>query len=160
MIIKGIAQWAKILKPVDNYGATAKEYTMDLLIEPEVVDALKEEKLGNKIKEKEGYDLPYIKFVQPEKTRDGELLTPPRVKDRYGRDWDSEVLIGNGSVVNVRFDIREGVFNKTPWRKPALREVQVWEHVPVAPREDFEYDEGEPLAEPDNEVWDENEEET
>lgn len=157
MIIKGKAQWAKIFKPVPAYGGATNEYTMDLMVDDDAKEQLREADLGHKIKSGK-YEMDYIRFKIPEFTSKGDALSPPTVKDRYGRAWDEDIMIGNGSEVHVRFDIRSGTMGGKAFTKPDLREVMVWDLVEVASRETFEYDTSSPLAEPSKEVWNEDDE--
>lgn len=158
MIIEGQGYWVKILTPVPDYSKTKEEYTLDLALDEAAVQALTEAGLAHKIKpavrESDGKEhaggKPYIKFTVPTKSLKGELLTPPIVKDKFGGDWPKDDMIGNGSILRVRFDIREGT-DFGGWRKPAMKAVQVWDHVPVEPAEDFDYAEAQPMG--DEEAW-------
>ena len=158
MIIEGIGAWVKVSKPVPNYGKTGEEWTLDLGLEPDAVKELTEAGLAHKIKpavrpsdgKEHATNLPYIKFSVPTKDSKGEALRAPQVVDKFGKEWNPDDMIGNGSVLRVRFDIREGT-DFGGWRKPALKAVQVWDYVPVEPQEDFDYVEGAPIEE---EVWD------
>ena len=114
--IKGTAQWAKILQP-GEYGS----YEVDLYPDEETLEHFKSiagpicdeskeaiEGLGKKvsgiadfIKDKDGKE--YIKFKLPAEKYDG---TPqkPVVVDAGGTtqpDWDQ--LIGNGSIVKLKY---------------------------------------------------------
>jgi len=139
MIIKGKAMWAKVLAPVPNYAKDGFEYTLDLTLEPSVVAELEEAGLGEKVKTGK-YDAPHIKFQLPTKSRKGQPLSAPEVVDVYGTPWPETTLIGNGSTLNVRFDIRKGEFNGKPWAKPGLRGVQVVDLVEVDSSGSFEYE--------------------
>lgn len=158
MIIEGQGNWIKVLKPVANYAKTGEEYTLDLSLDDEAIEALKKEGLEHKIKPavraKDGKEhvggKPYIKFTVPTKNMKGEFLTAPDVVDRFGKEWSKDDLIGNGSVIRVMFDIRSGD-DFGGWRKPAMKKVQVWDHVPVEPSEEFDYAEGAPMGE--EEAW-------
>jgi hypothetical protein len=162
MIIQGYAAWAKVLKLVANYGKDGQEWSIDVGLEPETVEQLNEAGLGHKVKpairEKDGKEhttkLPYIKFVTSEFNYKGEPNRAPTVVNRYGEPWDMDRAIGNGSTVNVMFDIGEGK-EYGGWRKPFLRQVQVWDYVPAEPTEEFDYAEPEPITE---ESWAEEEE--
>lgn len=158
MIIKGEAFWAKVLKPVPMYNAAdGSEYVIDVTVDEETRKALTEAGLDHKIKpviNKKGKEhasgREYIKIDIPVASSKGTKLRAPKIRDKFGQDWDMDTLIGNGSKVGVMFDIRKGEVNGTPWRKPSLQEVIVIEHVPVEPAEQFDYEEA-PVS--NEEAW-------
>lgn len=162
MKIQGTGAWVKILKPVANYAKTGEEWTMDLGLEDDAIKELTDAGLAHKIKpavnpetgKEHATNLPYIKFSVPTKTVKGDAIRAPKVVDKYGKAWDPNDMIGNGSTLNVIFNIREGS-DYGGWRKPDLKSVQVWDYVPVEPADEFDYVEGEPIEE--EEAWDESE---
>ena len=157
MIITGKAYWAKILKPTQNYSKDGEEYTIDVTVTDKSRAALEEAGLGDKIRaavnpnngreHASGED--YIKISVPTTTRNGDPLRAPQVKDKFGNAWPDDVLVGNGSLVDVMFLAREWTMGARSGVKPSLKGVRVVEHVAVEPSEDFEYADA-PSAE---EVW-------
>ncbi len=112
--IRGKASYAKILgDPVTNYAKDGKEWKMDLELEgDDVLKELNKEGLKDKIKNKEGYldGAPYMSFKHAATRLDkktGQIVEnkPIRVFDAKGQPWDTEQLIGNGSVVDVKFEV-------------------------------------------------------
>ena len=58
--------------------------------------------------------------------KSGEDKTPVRVVDMFGQDIDART-IGNGSVVNVQYTVRDWEFQGRKGRTPELVAVQVVE---------------------------------
>lgn len=150
MILKGEANWCKLIQPGLTYDKSGKEWTIDIKPTPE---SLKEYQA-------EGYTSGYnaekgiIKLKKPTTKRDGSALEAPKVVDEYGTEWDPNVAIGNGSTVQVILGTRKGDFNGKPWVKPTLQKVMVQELVPYG--EDFEYASKETAAgsdDPTDDSW-------
>jgi len=111
LTIRGKTWFAKILgEPVPNYNKDGKEWTVDVILSKSAVKELKAFKLGSKIKsiDKEDSEFngqPFIRFKQKAARADGTPNRPMKVVDITGKDWDQETLIGNGSDIDVTFDI-------------------------------------------------------
>jgi hypothetical protein len=130
-IIKGKARWFKVLgEPVDGYVKPGmkpdprnKEWSFDLVLsDVGVKAALKNGVPADKIKtNKDGESV--IKFRRRAIKADGNPAKPIDVFDDQGKPWDRSKAIGNDSVINVMFSVRDtgGI---------APISVQIWEHVP------------------------------
>lgn len=137
-MIKGKARWTKILgAPVDGYTKPGfkpdpknKEWSFDLVLsEVGVKSALAQGVSPDKIKKnKDGESV--LKFKRKAYKQDGTEAKPIEVVDDRGNPWDRSVMIGNDSVLNVMFSIRE-----TGGISPI--KVQVWEHVEYKAGEQF-----------------------
>lgn len=85
----------------------------------------------------EGTD--FIKFKRMEfyidrKTGEKKKNKPIEVIDAYGKPWNQETLIGNGSEVNVRFRVYEGFKKQT---QTIIDAIQVVNLVPFEQKEPF-----------------------
>lgn len=103
----GRVYWAKIIgNPVANYEKTGKEWTYEF--EPDDTSFLKEQKLLDRLKEREDDKNPdkgpYIILRKPEFTKDGVKNDPIRIYNENDEAWDDR-LIGNGSRVDVKLRI-------------------------------------------------------
>lgn len=136
LLVTGLSSYAKILgDPVDNYLKDNKEWTFDLQINQETVRELKAQGLGKIIKTKDGYldDEPFLRFKQKYNLGNGRTAKPIKVVDRNGKEWDQEALIGNGSVLRVRFSVKD--YGTTVGVYPQA--VQVVKHVAYNGGADF-----------------------
>jgi hypothetical protein len=124
LLIQGKAKWAKVTgEPVWGYENKFKEWSIDVYIDEDTETKLKNEGLGDKIKNKgEGS---YISFKRKELKVDGAPNQPIRIVDHRGNAWAGQ-KIGNGSTVNVNFAINE--FKPKQFAANILS-LQVWDHV-------------------------------
>jgi hypothetical protein len=127
---RGKTSYAKILgEPVLNYTKDGREWKMDLIIDENTVKEAKKFGMGDRVKRKEDYadGQPYLSFKQRELRKDGEPNRPIQVVDASGAPWAQNALIGNGSVVDVKFAIVEN-----PGMKDGvyIRAVRVLDLVP------------------------------
>jgi hypothetical protein len=120
--LKGLAMYARV-QPGNYDTKFNPTWTVDLLLDKESLKIAKAEKLRIKktsvdkssgdAKTKyaglfEGYDGTYIRVTRPVQDRDGKDREPPALKDGKLRDIPSSVGIGNGSLVNVQFIVKNG----------------------------------------------------
>lgn len=102
----GYVQWAKIVGDralTNNYEGTAREWTFDFY--PDDTSFLKEHRLLDRLKtDKEGKY--YIRIKKPEFNKEGEKNEPFRIYNADNEPWGDD-LIGNGSKVDVKLDIRD-----------------------------------------------------
>ena len=140
-MIRGIARYAKIVgAPVEGFdgGEKDKEWTFDL-----VVDEATEEKLvgegvaPTKFKSDPKTGERYINFKRKAIKADGTASKPFKIVDGRGVDWTAGVLIGNGSILNVKYNINEWEFGKKKGKRADAIAIQVFEHVPYGNTESF-----------------------
>ena len=141
---RGKVYWAKIVGDQalkQNYDGTGREWSFEF--EPEDPSFLKEHRLLDRLKDPLGYANrledrgerekaekareaaegrgDYLVLKKPEFTRDGQKNDPFRIYDENNEPWDDR-LIGNGSVVDVKLDIRDwGVGKKKSIYCTAIR---------------------------------------
>ena len=136
-MIRGKAHWCKILgAPVNGYKSKLeknKEWTFDLEVDENGQAQLREQGFGERLKDKG--DHVTFKFKRKAYKADGTASKPIKVVDAQGNDWPEDKLIGNGSILNVKYNVRawqdgEGV-------SADVLAVQVWEYVPYEGGEQF-----------------------
>lgn len=151
MVLKGKAYWAKITgDPAPGYDGSTLEWSLDVgnLSESTVKTlkglGVKSERIKNKGDDRGDF----ITLKRRALKRDGRENKPIRIVDRTKAPWDTDKLIGNGSKINVSYDMFDAGFGPSP----VILAVQVVEHVPYAgPDDGFStYDEN-----GDEESWDE-----
>lgn len=133
-VISGTAYWASVHKPNTTYDP---KWTIELIVDKDEaakfksrVDELKETGKENtpaikKDEEKGGYS---IRVDQRVEQADGSPNQPPRVIDLEGQPFDE--LIGNGSQVEVLYNLGRSTYKNKTYIKAYLRAVKVIEHVP------------------------------
>lgn len=115
-----------------KYPEDGKSWTIDLVLSDDGVReaqalGLNDKLSTNRKKPRDVNGQPFLTFKQREFQKDGKKNDPIEVKDIAGRLWDQNKLIGNGSVVDVRFNLVE-----TVGRDPGIypKGIRVLEHVP------------------------------
>lgn len=136
--LRGKASYAKIIgEPMLNYNKDGREWKMDLqLLDKGSVKDVKSWGIGDRIKNKENYldGNPFMTFKQNEFRKDGVTPNQPiKVVDAAGNPWDEHKLIGNGSVVDVKFIVMDHGPGKM--HGVYIRAVRVLDHVPYEPKE-------------------------
>lgn len=139
VFVSGYVMWAKIVGEralVSNYEGDGREWSVDLY--PDDISFLKEHKLLDRLKtDNEGND--FIKLKKAEFNKDGDPNEPFRIYNSNDEPWDDQ-LIGNGSKVDAKLDIRDwGVGKKKSIYLTALR---VTDHVPYTTNEFAGMDKG------------------
>lgn len=140
MMIRGLARYAKIVgKPIEGYdpGEKNKEWSFDLVIDKATENALTEQGVGAKIKTDPKNADRYITFKRKAYKADGTQSKPIKIVDGRGVDWIENTLIGNGSVLNVKYNINPWEFGKKKGVRADVIAVQVFEHVPYEGGEAF-----------------------
>lgn len=130
MLIQGKAYWSKLLgEPIRNeqYPENPRTWSIDVTVDGEAVKALREAGLYAKVKNKGDDRGQFITLKRKEFKADGVTKNQPvKVVDHRGNPWKKDVLIGNGSTVNVRFNVYK---DKQGRANPAILAVQVWDLV-------------------------------
>lgn len=153
MMIRGKARWAKILgKPVDGYKSKAeknKEWTFDIELDADGRDALIAQGFGDRLKHKDG--ITTFKFKRKAYKADGTASKPIKVVDSQGNTWPDDKLIGNESVLNVKYNVRQWADGEG--QSADVLAVQVWEYVPYEGGEQFPTREDSSDDNGDKEQW-------
>ena len=119
-IINGTAMWASVIQPNTKFE---HKWCIDVCnLDDSNIEKLKELGLGNKIKHDDdrGYWIPISQKVRSSK---GKEFSPPDVVDAQKRPFTG--TIGNGSLVNVMFNVREWEYAGKSGISADLRGVQV-----------------------------------
>jgi len=125
--MSGKIYWAKITgNPVPNYSKDGFEWTFEFEPDAKGVAALKKHGLADRLKNKEDAKNPdkgpFLVLRQKELRMDGKKNDPIRIYDSEDAEWDRSNLIGNGSAVDVKLDIRDyGVGKKKGIYPAAVR---------------------------------------
>lgn len=130
----GKIKWAKIVGDkalASNYDGDGREWTFQFY--PDDPSFLKDFKLLDRLKDKDDGEGQFLFIKKPEFNKEGEKNEPFRIYDADNQPWGEDRLIGNGSRVDVKLDIRDwGVGKKKSIYAAAIR---VTEHVPYASNE-------------------------
>jgi hypothetical protein len=124
LVFRGTLQYARVLgDPVLNYNKDGQEWKFDFIPNDQEGAAAELKSVGvadrlRALNDSEGnprYDgAKYMSFKQNAERRDGTPNQPIRVEDIYGNNWPEDVLLGNGTVADVKFvviDNGKGRFN-------------------------------------------------
>ena len=150
LVFRGKLQYARVLgDPVLNYNKDGQEWKFDFIPnDPEgaaaelksagVRDRLRvlynKGEDGEPDKNNPKYDgREYMSFKQNATKRDGTPNVPIRVEDVYGNAWPEDVLLGNDTVVDVRFVVIDNGRGKFHGVYP--RSIRVLELVPYQSKE-------------------------
>lgn len=144
VFIRVPVMYAKVLgAPVPTYDKTAKEWTIEAVLDKETSKVFKDLGVGDRIKTKEKFldGTPHFHFKRPERRKDGEFNKPIPIVDAAGNAWDQEKLIGNGSVCDIKFNFVDFGTGKFPG--VYIQGIRVLKHIP------YEATGFEPLSEDD-----------
>lgn len=158
-MIQGVGKWCKIVgAPHKGYdeGEKNKIWSFDLYIDEPTVAKLVDEGVPHQIRTDEKTGEKFITFKRKAYKQDGTAAKPIAIKDSKAQDWDGETLIGNGSVLNVKYNVNEWTFGKKKGLRADPLAVQVWELVPYEGGEAFPVNNTKVHA---AEVWDAEDEE-
>lgn len=155
LVFRGTLQYARVLgNPVLNYNKDGQEWKFDFVPndpkgafkELKATGANKVEDRLRSLKDSEGnprYEgAEYMSFKQAAERRDGTPNTPIRVEDVYGNNWPEDVLLGNGTVADVKFVVIDNGPGKFPGVYP--RSIRVLELVQYQSKEFEPIDESDP----------------
>ncbi|MFQ5453453.1 MAG: hypothetical protein ACE5D6_04625 [Candidatus Zixiibacteriota bacterium] len=132
-MIKGEVKWANIIHPKDNFNGEP-EYSIKVKTD---IEPLYKLGLHEKTKpDEEGF----IKFKRPVRSKNGNIIPPPKVFNNLLEPWDFDEGIGNGSKCAVKLALfpYENFGGGVAFR---IEAVQVLEHVKyeqLDPTEGFE----------------------
>lgn len=104
----GKTNWTKVLgDPVDNYNKDGKEWTFDFTPDADGEKLIRSLGIGAKLKNKDDERGTFIQFKQKAHRADGTANKPITVVDARNRPWDPNLKIGNGSTIEVKFNVVE-----------------------------------------------------
>ena len=148
MLVRGKTYWCRILgQPGPGFDKTDRSqdrWSFDLALTPETKKEMIDLGLKSRIKNKEDERGDFIQFQKRAITSKGNSAYPIKVVDHRNQPWDEKVLIGNGSTLNVSFDIIETSYGQKKFLKPIVKAVQVWDLVPYSPKSAFPVDDSRP----------------
>ena len=142
MLMKGkTAMWVKLATPEKKYGVDDTQWSIILVVDEDT--STKWVKNGLAMKQKfltiDDVETPVIKLKRDTHWRkSGEEKTPVVVVDMYGQKVDAR-SIGNGSVVNVQYTVRDWEFQGRSGKTPeivAVQVVELVEYVGKSPKSD------------------------
>lgn len=105
----GEARWAKLREPDDKYN----KYSIDLIMEPDVLAKFKTSGAQLKIREKDGTE--FVTFNRPATSViKGDIVNhgPPEILDKDGEPLADNILVGNGSKVTLKVEVYDTVKGK------------------------------------------------
>lgn len=131
-LITGKAYWAKVIgKPRPNkFKEDALQWSFDLSVDDDTINSLIADGMRpSYVKDKEDERGKFISFVRDAKKADGTDNKPFRIVDAHNNQWPNDVLIGNGSTLNVSMMLSERTFRGAKFLKPVAMSMQVWDLV-------------------------------
>ena len=147
LYLHGKIYWAKIFgAPRPNYDGDAREWTFEFEPDEDSMEQLREHGVGDRVKDKshkKGYEgrKPSMTLKRNEFKFDGEKNEHIRVVDADNAPWPDNVLIGNGSDVDVKVNVVDyGPRKKSGVYPQAIRVLEL---------EEFEREEFAPLPQDD-----------
>lgn len=143
--VKGIAFWASVQEPNTMYDP---EWCIDVLVDKATGKGLKAQGLKVKPVDTDKYGEDYegmgvVKIKRGVTTKKGKANDAPRIVDSSKQPFSG--LIGNGSKVNVLYDLYDWTYKQSSGISADLKAVQVLElveYVGKEDNEDFEEEEG------------------
>lgn len=142
--IQGIAMYASLAKP----NILANAYILDLVVDDKTAESLEalglhpsKTKDGN-LKTYEDFPGKVFKFKRKAVTKEGVELKPPVVVDAETNVVPADLLIGNGSKVEISANIYEYSFQGKKGLSAGLNGVQILELVEYKGGPSFEKKEG------------------
>ena len=141
MVYEGTAMWASITTPNTRFEP---KYSIDLVVDNEMAQALKSEGYKVKFDKEEG---PTITMKRNVNGPNGMIRKAPKLLDRNKNELDC--LVGNGSRVRVQARPWEMVRNGQEFKGLELQAVQVLDLVQYSSGDGDEFDAIESEAEVD-----------
>jgi hypothetical protein len=137
-VITGKAYWASITSPNTTFDADGV-WTLDVCnLDKKNIEMVKADGLTIKNKGDDRGD--FVTVKRKVKRKDGNENAAPIVVDAQKRPLGIDVLIGNGSIVNVLYSTYDWEFKGRKGTSADLKSVQVTDLVPYesGPKEDFD----------------------
>lgn len=114
------------------HGSYGGAYTIDVVLEKDQLDAFTES--GSRLKPRITDEGISIKFKRKHEHPIDALGGPPKIADADNEPWDANVFIGNGSKVEVWYEVYDTKMGKGT----RLEGIRVLEHVPYEGDGDYE----------------------
>ena len=137
-VITGKAYWASITSPNTTFDADGV-WTLDVCnLDKKNIEMVKADGLTIKNKGDDRGD--FVTIKRKVKRKDGNENAAPIVVDAQKRPLALDILIGNGSLVNVLYSTYDWEFKGRKGTSADLKSVQVTDLVPYesGPKEDFD----------------------
>jgi len=125
-----------------NYEGDGMEWSFDLAVEGDTLAEMEKEGVKAKPKNKGDARGDFYQFRKDTMKKDGEPAKPIEVVDAVGKPWDPSVAIGNESVIDVKYLLKEYEYKGKKGIKRNILAIRVKDHVPYegGGREDFKFD--------------------
>ena len=136
--ISGTAYWAKVHQPhFDQYNEQGI-FSIDVTVDAKTKKQLQALGLGPRNKNKGDERNDFITIKRKYTRKDGTKNLAPRVVDSKRTPISSDILIGNGSLVNVAFDTYDYNVGGNQGVGASLTAVQVTKLVEYSPSENLD----------------------
>lgn len=137
-VISGTAYWAKVHQPhYDQYNEKGI-FSIDVTVDAKAKKQLQDLGLGPRIKNKGDERNDFITIKRKYTRKDGTKNSAPRVVDSKRTPVSPDILIGNGSLVNVAFDTYDYDIKGNKGVGSSLKAVQVTKLVEYSPSENLD----------------------
>ena len=137
-VISGTAYWAKVHQPhYDQYNEQGI-FSIDVTVDAKTKKQLQDLGLGPRIKNKGDERNDFITIKRKYTRKDGTKNSAPRVVDSKRTPVSPDILIGNGSLVNVAFDTYDYDIKGNKGVGSSLKAVQVTKLVEYSPSENLD----------------------
>ena len=136
--ISGTAYWAKVHQPhFDQYNEQGI-FSIDVTVDAKTKKQLQDLGLGPRIKNKGDERNDFVTIKRKYTRKDGTKNSAPRVVDSKRTPVSPDILIGNGSLVNVAFDTYDYDIKGNKGVGSSLKAVQVTKLVEYSPSENLD----------------------
>lgn len=129
--IRGTAYWAKILgEPRKNNFDDYREWTIDVSPDEDGLKLFKSLGIMDRLKDPRDGETRgrFITLKQRELRADGRRNDPIKVVNAAGEPWPEDILIGNGSTIDVKFNVKD--YGKGKRKGVYIQAIRVLELVP------------------------------
>ena len=131
--ISGTAYWVRVHQPHFDQFNRQGIFTIDVTVDAKTKKQLQDLGLGPRIKNKGDERNDFITIERKYTLKDGTKNSAPRVVDSKRTPISSDILIGNGSLVNVAFDTYDYNVGGNKVVGASLTAVQVVKLIPYSP---------------------------